>query len=115
MNLNNNLKAIRKKKGLSQQEVAEYLGIDTTSYGRLERGDRKISADRLNKLASYYNTTISNLIDGLNESIDNNKLNESTIDIIEYLKLENAFLRSSLKAKDEQLNFFIELVKEYKK
>ena len=47
MGLRENLKTLRKKNGITQQEIAEYLGIDTTSYGRIERGDRNLSAERL--------------------------------------------------------------------
>lgn len=34
-----NLKEARQKAGMTQQEVAEYLGITTRSYQRIEDGD----------------------------------------------------------------------------
>ena len=34
------LKAARKAKGMTQQQMAEYLGITTVAYGRLENGTR---------------------------------------------------------------------------
>jgi transcriptional regulator with XRE-family HTH domain len=38
MGISENLKVLRKKNGYTQQDIAEFLGIDTTSYGRIERG-----------------------------------------------------------------------------
>lgn len=35
-----NLKAARKAAGMTQQQVAEYLGISSVAYGRLELGIR---------------------------------------------------------------------------
>ena len=36
----NNLKEARQKAGMTQQEVAEYLGITTRSYQRIETGNK---------------------------------------------------------------------------
>lgn len=35
-----NLKAARKEKGLTQQQVADYLGITLVYYQKIEKGDR---------------------------------------------------------------------------
>ena len=36
-----NLKKIRQERGLTQADVARYLGMKTTSYQRIEAGTRK--------------------------------------------------------------------------
>lgn len=41
------LRKQRKKMGLTQEEAAELLGISTTYYGEIERGNRKLSVPRV--------------------------------------------------------------------
>ncbi|MBU3662196.1 MAG: helix-turn-helix transcriptional regulator [Bacteroidetes bacterium] len=114
MGLKENLKVLRKKNGITQQEIAEYLGIDTTSYGRLERGERNLSADRLELIAKFYKVSVYNLLEGINIVESTTQKQNSENDFLEYLKQENQFLRNSIAAKDKQLDFLIELNKEYK-
>jgi len=42
-----NFKKTRKNLGLTQEQVAEKVGITTNSYARIERGDAKPSYDTL--------------------------------------------------------------------
>lgn len=114
MGLKENLKALRKKNGITQQEIAEYLGIDTTSYGRIERGDRNLSAERLDLIAKFYKVSVSNILNENNNVESSSNKTEISIEFLEYLKQENQFLRSSIASKDKQLDFLIELNKEYK-
>ena len=53
----NNLKILRKRKDVSQQEVADYLGVSRSAYGFYESGARNISTDLLAKLADYFGVT----------------------------------------------------------
>jgi len=114
MGLKENLKVLRKKNGITQQEIAEYLGIDTTSYGRLERGERNLSADRLELIAKFYKVSVSDILSGENAFESTGPKHELENDFLEYLKQENQFLRNSIASKDKQLDFLIELNKEYK-
>ncbi len=41
------IRARRRKMGLTQENVAEILGISVTYYGEIERGNRKISVERV--------------------------------------------------------------------
>lgn len=41
------LKEIRRQRGLSQQDMAERLGIKTSRYGSWERGERMLNAAQL--------------------------------------------------------------------
>ena len=45
-----NLKEIRKKKGLTQKELANLLGIKQQQYARYESGVTKLSVDVLEKI-----------------------------------------------------------------
>ncbi len=57
------LKELRKELNLSQEYVAETLGIKQQNYSRYENGDVTIPVDRLEKLALLYGTSIDYLID----------------------------------------------------
>ena len=50
-NISINIKKLREKKGFSQKFVAEKLGINQSTYGKLERDESSITLDRLYKIA----------------------------------------------------------------
>lgn len=54
----NNLKMLRKRKGVLQSEVADFLGVSRTSYTQYETGKRGLSAEMLSKLSDYYGVSI---------------------------------------------------------
>ena len=56
------LKDLREDHDLSQQKVAEYLGMKQPQYSRYENGLRDIPTDILIKLAKLYNTTTDFLL-----------------------------------------------------
>ena len=41
------LRLQRRKMGLTQEQTAELLGISSTYYGEIERGNRKLSVQRV--------------------------------------------------------------------
>ncbi|MBR3975792.1 MAG: helix-turn-helix transcriptional regulator [Clostridia bacterium] len=51
------LRDLREDHDMSQQQVADYLGMKQPQYNRYERGLRDIPTDVLIKLAKLYNTT----------------------------------------------------------
>ena len=48
------LRDLRKKKGLSQEQVARDMGVALLTYGNWERDDNTPTADNLVRLADYY-------------------------------------------------------------
>lgn len=60
--LGENLKAARLNRGLSQSQVAGYLGIDQTLLSKIEGGTRSISIAMLKKLSSLYFCTLDQLL-----------------------------------------------------
>ena len=56
------LKDLREDNDLTQQQVADYLGMKQSQYSRYERGHRDIPTDVLIKLAELYKTTIDYLL-----------------------------------------------------
>lgn len=52
-----NIRSIRILKNLSQEHLAESLGVSQSSYGKLERGATKVTWEKLVKIAAILNTT----------------------------------------------------------
>lgn len=50
---------LRKRAGFSQKEIAEKLGIDASSYSRLEKGEIELTIDKLNKIAEILEVPVS--------------------------------------------------------
>lgn len=61
--VNENLKAVREKKRVSQQEVADYLGITRQAYSHYEVGRRKPDYETLLKLAEFYGVSVLDLLE----------------------------------------------------
>lgn len=47
----------------SQQDVADYLGIDISTYNKYEKGIRKLNNEVVRKIAEYYNIKVSDILD----------------------------------------------------
>jgi transcriptional regulator with XRE-family HTH domain len=47
------LRVIRKQKGYTQQQVADFIATDVSNYSRKESGDVKIVKDEWDKLARF--------------------------------------------------------------
>ena len=56
------IKDLREDHDLTQQQVADYLGMKQSQYSRYERGHRDIPTDVLIKLAELYKTTTDYLL-----------------------------------------------------
>lgn len=58
----NRLVQLRKKRGLTQQQIADEIGVNRGSYSNWEKGKREPNFETLLKLASILNTTTSYLL-----------------------------------------------------
>ena len=62
------LKDLREDHDLSQQQVAEYLGMKQPQYSRYERGLRDVPTDVLIRLAVLYKTSTDYILGLTNNS-----------------------------------------------
>ena len=60
--LADNLIVLRNIKGLTQEQVAEVIGISRQSYSKWEQGETYPDIDKCDKLAQYYGVTIDSLV-----------------------------------------------------
>lgn len=58
----NNLKILRKAKGLTQKEVADFIGISQNNYSYWENEKVKIDNDSLQKLADFFSVSVDYLL-----------------------------------------------------
>lgn len=61
------LKALRKEKGLTQQDVADQLGVNKQTVSGYERGARKPDFERLDALAELFDVSIAYLVGSQDE------------------------------------------------
>jgi len=108
------IKQIRIQQGISQEYMAEELGITQPSYARLETEDAKINIVRLMLIAKVLEVPASELLGEKAQNINNqshnetanaynvervNKIINADKSHIESLKEEIVFLRGVLKGK----------------
>ena len=55
------LKDLREDADLTQKQIAERIGLYTTTYQRYERGERELPFDIAIALAKYYNVSLDYL------------------------------------------------------
>ncbi len=54
MEIHEKIRTIRQSKGFTQDYVAEKIGIDTVNYGRIERGQAKLTIERFLKISEIF-------------------------------------------------------------
>ena len=62
MSIGENIKRIREQKGLLQKEVAAELGLDKSSYSKLEKDQREVKVSELQKLSGLFSMSIDQVV-----------------------------------------------------
>jgi transcriptional regulator with XRE-family HTH domain len=57
-----NIRAMRKKLGISQEELADLAGLHRTYVGSIERGERNVSIDNIERLARALGQDVLDLL-----------------------------------------------------
>ncbi|WP_421038548.1 helix-turn-helix domain-containing protein [Streptococcus hyointestinalis] len=58
----NRLKELRKEKGLTQQELADIMGVTRRGYQKWEKGESTMKSDNAQKLANFFGVEVSYLL-----------------------------------------------------
>ena len=83
-----NLKEIRKKRGLSQGDIASQLGCTPNVYSRYERGERQPSIEVLIDLSSILDVSVDYLIG--NHEMESASLSKYEIELIHEARTADA-------------------------
>ena len=75
MAVHEKIRALRLGRGYKQNYMAFRLDIDTANYGRMERGQTKITLDRLEAIAEILGVELNDLLN--NDADDNEELNQA--------------------------------------
>jgi len=59
-----NLRKARLAKGLSQEDLGELTGLHRTYVGSVERGERNVSIDNMERFAAALGRTLASLLKG---------------------------------------------------
>ena len=87
------LKDLRKEKGVTQEQLAEVLGVSNRSISRWENGVNMPDLDLLVELAKYYDVEIGEILDGERKVTDMDKKTEDTLmKVAEYNNEERSHL-----------------------
>lgn len=60
--ISQNIKKYRQLYGMTQEELAGYLELDTQYYAQLERGERNFSIDKIIRLCSVFHVGVEDII-----------------------------------------------------
>lgn len=88
--LNENIKAIRKQRGLSQEELAIRLHVVRQTVSKWEKGLSVPDSDMLVKIAEVLEASIGDLLgQGMYDEKDKNEITEQLIRINEQFAIKN--------------------------
>ncbi len=78
------IRLVREEKKLKQLDVAIQLGIEQSTYAKIENGQIKITVERIIKIAKIFNVPITDLLNDPSKIKKSKELNiEHLIDLIE--------------------------------
>ncbi len=60
--LGSRIRLLRINKDLSQENIADMIGLTQSAYSKIERGERQMSLVLLEKIASIFNVELTRLI-----------------------------------------------------
>ena len=119
LNLGHKIRKIRELKNLSQENMAEALGIKQSSYRKWETGEVKINEDKLNKVAMIIGVepdVIRNYSEGIilnNCTQSNGQQNNYYQEVKEFKNLFET-IANELKQSHEERTLLVELLKKDK-
>jgi len=82
MTLEQNIRELRKIYGLSQEQVADAIGVNRTTLVAIEKGDRELNSEELGKLADYLGIDIAELV--AQELPDYEKYEQMILEVVDY-------------------------------
>ena len=116
MDIIENIRTIRKNKGISHEAMALNLGISQTAYTKLERNETKLTIDRLYKIAEILEVKIEDLLNPESKSFHQEIYNNESVTAISQQQVVNLYQESKevyeklINSKDEQIALLKDLM-----
>lgn len=113
MEYNQKIRALREIKQWSQEEMAEKLHMSLNGYAKIERGETKLTLDKLEQIANLFNMDALEFMHNankgvyfmMNDTVDNNTvyygIQETQTIELEKLKLEIQLKENMIAHKEE--------------
>lgn len=123
--INEKIKQLRKMKNLSQEAIAEKLGMNTNSYAKLERGETDLEVSQLEKIAQLFNMNAADFFQNekhivclINENCQNSAnyyaTSEEIKNELEKCRLEIKYKDDLMAQKDKEIIMLNEMLQLYK-
>ena len=84
----NKLRSLRENKGLLQKELADKLGISTSTIGMYEQNRREPDNETLKKIANFFSVSTDYLLENVCE-----KSEEEEIEVLKQLLIKNDYIK----------------------
>lgn len=112
--LGDKVKQLRKKIGITQQELAASIGLSQSAIGMIEGNKQGASKDTLIKLAHALNTTVDYLLSNDIDISTNDNTDESIVEIDDDIRrIERARKKMDPKNKEKMMNILRSAFDEY--
>ena len=112
--IGNKIRSLRTLKELSQENVAEMLGISITAYSKIERGETDVQLSRLSQIAKAFNVSIEEILnfgDKIVHSFNGNSVSHNIISNSEQtLLIELERLRTKTEGQDKEINHLKKII-----
>ena len=90
-NLGEKIQNLRKSRGMTQKELADFLGYSESFISYVEKGERKISVEDLQKVAKIFSVDIDFLLEKPNITHFRSDMTSQTNKNINYDEVINNF------------------------
>ena len=117
MDIIENIRAIRKNKGISHEAMAANLGISQATYTKLEQKETKLTVERLYKIAEIFEMKVEDLLNIEPKSFHQEIYNNKSVTAISQQQIENLYQENKevyeklLQSKDEQIALLKSMLK----
>jgi len=112
--LGDKVKMLRNEMKITQQKLAEIIGVSQSTIGMIEGNNQGASNDTLIKLANALNTTVDFLLsDDIKEIDINNKINVPEIEDDDIRRIERARKKMDPKNKEKMMKILRSAFDEY--
>lgn len=113
--IGNKIRSLRTLKELSQENVAEMLGISVTAYSKIERGETDVQLSRLNQIAQAFEVSIEEILnfgDKIAQSFNGNGTGNHVIisNSEQTLLIELEHLRTKTEGQDKEIDHLKKII-----